>query len=354
MEEAMASSADRLGDVGTYILPGRTVDPVPGIAQAVAAEQIGLGSVWVAERWETKEVAVTLGALTQRTAHVRLVAGMTHFGTRHPIVIAGMAATLQALSGGRFVLGFARSIIALWRGLGIKPPTNESMGEYLKILRALWAGETVTYDGPAGNYPHMRMPETPKVPPPVVLAAVGPKTLAVAGAHFDGVVLHPFLTTDGVRRSIEIVHEAAIKAGRDPKAIRIYSQVVVAPDLTPEEKAVAVDARAVTYFTLPELGRQIAAMNGWDPKPVEALLGDPRAAGIEMQKHSHEEMRKILLEAARTLPREWLETGAAIGSAAQCAARLREYRRAGAHELVLHGTTPDRLGGLANAYRSGR
>lgn len=343
----------RLDDLGTYILPGRVVDPVPGIAQAVAAEAIGLGSVWVAERWEKKEVAVTLGALTQRTAHVRLVAGMTHFGTRHPIVIAGMAATLQALSGERFVLGFARSILALWKGLGIKPPTNESMGEYVKILRALWAGETVSYDGPAGNYPHMRMPETPRVPPPVILAAVGPKTLAVAGTHFDGVVLHPFLTIDGVRRSIQIVQEAAVRAGRDPKSVRVYSQVVVAPDSTAQETAVAVDARAVTYFTLPELGRQIAAINGWDPKPVETLLADPRFAGIEMQKHTHEQMRKMLLEAARLLPREWLETGAAVGSAAHCAARLREYREAGAHELVLHGTTPERLGPLAEAYRNG-
>jgi 5,10-methylenetetrahydromethanopterin reductase len=343
---------NRLDDVGTYILPGRVVDPLPGIAQAVAAEDIGLGSVWVAERWEKKEVAVTLGALTQRTSAVRLVAGMTHFGTRHPIVIAGMAATLQALSGDRFVLGFARSILALWKGLGIKPPTNESMGEYLKILRALWAGETVSYEGPAGHYPNMRMPETPKVAPPVILAAVGPKTLAVAGAHFDGVVLHPFLTTDGVRRSIEIVHEAARNAGRNPQAVRVYAQVVVAPDATPEERAVAVDARAVTYFTLPELGRQIAAMNDWDAKPVETLLADSRLAGIEMQKHSHSEMRAILLQAASILPSEWIASGAALGSAAQCAARLREYRRAGAHELVLHGTTPDRLGGLANAYRA--
>jgi probable F420-dependent oxidoreductase len=344
--------SERIDDVGTYILPGRVTDPVPGIAQAIAAEKIGLGSIWVAERWEKKEVAVTLGALTQRTEHVRLVAGMTHFGTRHPIVIAGMASTLQALSGNRFVLGFARSILALWKGLGIKAPTNESMGEYVKILRALWAGETVTYEGPAGHYPNMRMAETPKVPPPVILAGVGPKTLGVGGAHFDGVVLHPFLTTEGVRRSIEIVHEAAIKAGRDPKSIRMYAQVVVAPDSTAEEKAVAVDARAVTYFTLPELGLQIATMNGWDPKPVQTLLADPRFAGIEMQKHSHEQMRKILLEAARLLPSEWIETGAAIGSAARCAERLREYRKAGADELVLHGTTPERLGGLVSAYRS--
>jgi hypothetical protein len=95
-------------------------------------------------------------------------------------------------------------------------------------------------------------------------------------------------------------------------------------------------------------------MNRWSLEPVEALLADPRFAGIEMQKHSHEEMRRILLEAVRLLPPEWLESGAAIGTATQCAARLREYRNAGAAELVLHGTTPDRLGPLVSAYRAAK
>jgi len=81
-------------DLGAYALPGRIQDPRPGLAQAVAGEALGLGSIWVAERWEKKEIAATLGALTQRTERVKLVAGMTHFGTRHPIVLAGIGVWL--------------------------------------------------------------------------------------------------------------------------------------------------------------------------------------------------------------------------------------------------------------------
>ena len=84
-------------ELGAYALPGRVADPRPGLVQAQAGEALGLGSIWVAERWEKKEIAATLGALTQKTERVKLVAGMTHFGTRHPIVLAGMASTLQAL-----------------------------------------------------------------------------------------------------------------------------------------------------------------------------------------------------------------------------------------------------------------
>jgi 5,10-methylenetetrahydromethanopterin reductase len=337
-------------DLGAYALPGRISDPRPGLEQAVVGEALGLGSIWVAERWEKKEIAATLGALTQRTQRVKLVAGMTHFGTRHPIVLAGMASTLQALSGNRFVLGFGRSVAFIWKNLGIAVPVNVAMADYAKILRSLWAGETVNYDGPAGRYPNMRMPELPDVPPPMILAAIGPKTLALAGQHFDGVVLHPFLTAEGVARSVAIVRKAAEEAGRDPSAVRIYAEVVVAPDASDAEIISAVKIRAVTYFTIRDLGGQLVAMNGWDPAPLERLLADVRFLNIEGQKGTHEELRERMKEAISILPSQWLEQGAAAGPAPAVAKRLLDYRSAGADEIVLHGTTTDRLGPLVAAY----
>jgi probable F420-dependent oxidoreductase len=337
-------------DLGAYALPGRVADPRPGLEQAVTGEALGLGSIWVAERWEKKEVASILGALSQRTQRVKLVAGMTHFGTRHPIVLAGMASTLQALSGDRFILGFGRSVAFIWKNLGIPVPVIAAMADYAKILRSLWAGETVNYDGPAGRYPNMRMPELPAVPPPMILAAIGPKTLALAGQHFDGVVLHPFLTTEGVARSVAVVREAAEEAGRDPAAVKIYAEVVVAPDASEAEILSAVKIRAVTYFTVRDLGGQLVAMNGWDPAPMERLLADPRFLNIEGQKGTHEELRTRMKEAIAVLPPQWLDEGAAAGSARAVAQRLAEFRNAGADEIVLHGTTTDRLGPLVQAY----
>jgi probable F420-dependent oxidoreductase len=337
-------------DLGAYALPGRVADPRPGLEQAQVGETIGLGSIWVAERWEKKEIAATLGALTQKTSRVKLVAGMTHFGTRHPIVLAGMASTLQALSGNRFVLGFGRSVAFMWKNLGIPVPVNAAMADYARILRSLWVGETVNYDGPAGRYPNMRMPEIPEVPPPLILAAIGPKTLALAGQHFDGAVLHPFLTPDGVARSVAIVRQAATEAGRDPAAVKVYAEVVVAPDCGEAEILSAVKVRAVTYFTIRDLGAQLIAMNGWDPAPMEKLLADPRFLNIEGQKGTHAELRERMQQAIGVLPPHWMEHGAAAGSSRSVAQRLLEYRSAGADEIVLHGTTTDRLGPLVRAY----
>jgi hypothetical protein len=59
-----------------------------------------------------------------------------------------------------------------------------------------------------------------------------------------------------------------------------------------------------------------------------------------------------LVEVSRTLPRFWYEEGAAIGTAAQCAAKLCEFLDAGADELVLHGSAPRQMGPLTAELRN--
>jgi alkanesulfonate monooxygenase SsuD/methylene tetrahydromethanopterin reductase-like flavin-dependent oxidoreductase (luciferase family) len=147
-----------------------------------------------------------------------------------------------------------------------------------------------------------------------------------------------------------MVRTAAEQAGRDPATVKIYAEVVVAPDCSDEHITNTVRARAATYFTLRDLGRHIIAANLWDPSPMHQLLADPRFANLELQAGTPEQFRARSLEAVSLLPDDWISTGAAIGSAAHVAARLHEYRAAGADEIVLHGTTTDRLGPLVKVY----
>ena len=341
-----------LADIlNAYILPGRAADARVGLTQAREGQRLGLGGLFLSERWESKEIASVLGALTQVTSRPKLVAGLTHFGTRHPLVQAGMGATLQALSGGRFVLGFGRAVPPAFRKLGIPVLGNAGMAEHVGILRKLWAGETVSYHGPAGDYPEMQLAQPCETPPPVILGAVGPKTLALAGAHFDGVVLHPFLTTAGVARSAAIVRNAARAAGRDPAAIRIYATVVTAPDtLSDADRANILEARAVSYFMHREVGLPIVTMNGWDDGPMDRLV-ETGLSHLEYGQGDIAAQRRQMAEAVAMLPPEWLTTGAAVGSVARCVDRLCEYRDAGADEILLHGTTPDQQGPLIAAAR---
>ncbi|MHB8463923.1 MAG: TIGR03857 family LLM class F420-dependent oxidoreductase [Acidimicrobiales bacterium] len=340
----MTDPADLSSQVGAYLLPGRVGDPAPAIRQAQAAEHLGFGTVWLSERWGTKDLGVLLGAVSQATSRVKVAAGITHFLVRHPVVLASTAMTLQALTGGRFVLGVGRSVGPMWTAVGLPQMTNAVLVDSADIVRRLCRGEKVRYDGPAGHYPILRLGDVPDMPPPpIVLAAIGPKSLALAGTHFDGVLLHPFLTADAVGRSATTVRKAAAAAGRDPAAVRVYATVVVAPDLPEHEEKAVVGGRAVTYFQIPTFGDGLAAANGWDVAVLERLRAHPQFEGIRGSA-DNVFTRDQLTEVSRLLPGEWLESGAAVGSAATCARRVREYLDAGADELVLHGSTPELLG----------
>lgn len=338
--------------LGAYLLPGRVSDPRAAIGQAQAAEHLGLSSVWISERWGTKDLAVLAGAVTQATATVKVAAGITHFLVRHPVVLASTAMTLQALSGDRFVLGIGRSVGPMWTAIGLPQMTNAVLVDSLAIFRRLCAGEKVRYDGPAGTYRSMRLVDRPDAAvPPVVMAAIGPRSLALAGTHFDGVLLHPFLTVEAVGRSAAIVRRAAEAAGRDPASVSVHATVVVAADLPPEDEEAIVGSRAVTYFQIPGFGEQLAAVNEWDPGALDRLRSHPQLASLRGSA-DNVFTRDQLTEVSRTLPSEWLSTGAAVGSAAHCAGRLGDYLEAGADEVVLHGSTPELLGPvLAHARR---
>ena len=338
--------------VYSYILPGQASDARVGLEQAAEAERIGLGGVFLSERWESKELGSVMGALTQATRNVKLVAGLTHFGTRHPLVQAGMAQTMQTLSGNRFVLGYGRGVPSQFKKLGIPVPNMQGMADYAMILRKLWAGETVNYSGPAGDYPEMQLPFGCDTPPPIIIGTTGPKTLALAGAHFDGVVLHPFLTAEGVSRAVGIVRKAAEEAGRDPYAVKFYVTVVTVPDtLSAEQRADMLEARAISYFMHREVGAPIIALNGWSEAPMDAVA-ETGLARLEYGAGTVAEKRKLMAEAVSLLPPEWLTDGAAVGSLDTCVSRLSEYVDAGADYLLLHGTTPEQQGELVAKMQS--
>lgn len=337
--------------LGCYLLPGGVPDPTVGIQEALAAEALGLGTVWIAERYDTKDLPALAGALSQATDRVAIAAGITHTTTRHPMAIASMGQTLQALTNGRFVLGFGRSAAWRWQQYGLPAPTLATLSDMANILRRLWKGETVTYDGPAGRFPELRLPQrTTWAPPPLLLAAVGPRTLELAGSVFDGVMLHPFLTPDAVARSANLVRSAAQAAGRDPSSIRVYATVVVSSDSSAITSGQVVGARLAGYLQTTGVGDAIVAANGWSPETLAGYRSTPILEQLDGRSADKSLTRTQLAELADTLPASWTADSAAVGSATTCAAVLATYLDAGAEEIVIHGTTAPGLDELVAAF----
>jgi 5,10-methylenetetrahydromethanopterin reductase len=342
----MADTESSRVALGAYTLPGRVSDPRAAIAQAVAAQKLGLRTLWLSERWGAKDLGVLAGAISQVTTSIRIASGITHFQSRHPAVLASLAMTAQAMSGGRMVVGVGRSVDAMWTAVGLPASTNASLVDGADIFRRLCRGEKVRYDGPAGTFPSLRLNDVPDQPvPPLVLAAIGPKGLAIAGRHFDGVLLHPFLTPDAVRRSVRVVRDAERAAGRTEGTVRVYATVVVACDLPPAEEVAVVGARAVTYYQIPGFGDRLAAVNEWEPDALKRLRSHALLAGVRGSADSVL-TRERLVDVVSALPEEWISRAAAVGSTRTCFDVFERYREAGADELVLHGMTPDRMGSL--------
>ncbi len=337
--------------LGCYMLPGGVKDPTPAIERARRAEALGLGTAWLSERFDTKDLPSIAGAITQVTSRVQISTGVTPFGVRHPMVLASMGQTLQALSKERYWMGFGRSASWRWRMYGYPAPTLQSMADTVDILRRLWAGETVTYDGPAGKFPELRLVDRASTkPPPILLAAIGPKSLALAGEHFDGAILHPFLSPEAVRRSFDIVRGAAAKAGRDPQALRCVASVVVAPDMTPEQTAHAIRARGAGYFQVSGLGDMLVAANAWDTEDLVKYRNHPILAELAGRPADKILPRQTLIDISYALPEHWIPSTSAAGSSLEVARRLHDYLDAGADDLLLHGATPEFMSPMVEAF----
>lgn len=335
----------------TYVLPGRTRDPRQAIAQARAAQELGLGGVWISERFATKEPAV-LGGLLAHTVPGMRIAGTFYANLRHPIVTASVADLMQTLADGRFSMVLARASEAYFAGYGAPALTFAYIRDSIAIYRALWNGETVDYEGPVGRFSGLRLTDRSALPaPPIIFTAMGPQALALGGSLCDGVLLHPFLTVDAVAGCVAAIRDAAGKAGRDPSSVRIIANVVVAPDLPADERDAVAAARAVTYLQSQVIGPLLARMNGWDPAELDRLRAHPTIARHQGAIVSEKMTRDQLVEAGRSLPGDWMASAAAAGTASHCSDRLCEYLAAGADEILLHGAHPAAMSGMVEMLR---
>ena len=106
-----------LEELGFYTLAGQPGTSRELVTEVIDAERLGLGTAFISERYNKKEAATLSGAAGAVTERITIETAATNHNTRHPMVTAGYARTMQSLTGGRFVLGLGRGIPALHDGL---------------------------------------------------------------------------------------------------------------------------------------------------------------------------------------------------------------------------------------------
>ena len=343
-------SLQEFPELSCYLLPGHTRTPIDAKQQAQQAEELGLGKVWLSERFDVKDAGVICSAALAVTDRIEVATAATNLHTRHPHVLATMCSSLHYLSEGRFTLGLARGVAIRNDLMGLEPVSNRKMADGLEILRTLWSGGKVMgYDGPMGNLPYLSSGDWLDAQIPVYFVGFGAKSLAFAGQHFDGVHLHTFISPRGLQRARAAVEEGAQKAGRDASDVSVCA--VMATVVNPDREAHLrkLVGRMATYMQAPGYAEMLVSLNEWDPKVLEDFRVHPVVTSMLGGIDSVATLEQ-LEEIETLIPKEWL-SAAAVGSAEECAARLIAEFGNGADEVCIHGSTPEEFASVIEAYR---
>ncbi len=336
-------------ELGFYVLAGQAGTTRDALSELVDGERMGFGTVFVSERYNKKEAATLCGAAGAATERMRIQTAATNHNTRHPMVTAGFARTMQSLTGGRFELGLGRGIEKLQQVYGIDPITTAQMEDFAGIMRRLFRGEVIFgHDGPAGRWPLLHLDATLDEHLPMGIVAFGPNTLELGGRCFDEVVLHTYFTDETTSRCVATVKTAAERAGRDPAEVKVWACLATIGDhLTAEAQMLKTVGRLGTY--LQAYGDLLVRTNGWDHAVLDRFLADPVVSSVTGLDVSGTPAQ--LEHAATLIPEEWL-ANAALGSPAQCVATIRKQFDLGCDGVILHGCSPAELAPVMEEYRS--
>jgi len=239
-------------------------------------------SVWIADHFYGFDAAKTEGFLegwttltwlAARFPDVMLCHHVLGHGYRNPALTAKMAATLQVLSDGRFILGIGGG----WRedeylSYGYDFPSAATrlrqLEEVVQICRLMWTEEHPTFDGRYFSIADAAATPRPAVVPPILIGSSGEQIgLPIVGRQAD-MWNGSYRADDDWKRKRSIIDEAAVAVGRDPAAIE--NTLTVAGDL-PE-----TDAESQAWLDrlgpLVELGVSHFVMDFGHPLHVEPAL----------------------------------------------------------------------------------
>jgi 5,10-methylenetetrahydromethanopterin reductase len=256
--------------------------PIDKILDAARdAASAGYSSFWLPQTMGMDAMTV-LAIVGREVPDMELGTAVVPTYPRHPVVMAQQALTTQALTGGRFVLGIGlshRPLIEGSFGYSFDKPIRH-MREYLDALLPLLhegsvqvAGETVTA--------RATLDVRGSSPVRVLLAALGPQMLELAGARADGTVTWMCGPSTLEQHVVPTISAAAVDAGRDAPVIGAGFPMCVTDD--PDAARAAASATFAIYGTLPSYQAMLAREGAEGPADV-AIVGDEATVSAQLDQ----------------------------------------------------------------------
>lgn len=265
--------------IGSGIDTSGSVETV--VAQARSLAEAGMKSLACSQIFSYD--AITLLALVgAQVPEVELMTAVVPTYPRHPIVMAAQALTAQAATGGRFTLGIGLShqiVIENMYGYSFDRPARH-MRDYLSALMPLLRGEQVAYQGETLKAATMAPLEIKVPAPPVLVAALAPRMLELAGSLADGTITWmtgPATIADHITPSITA---AAEKAGRPAPRVEVCLPVCVTGDI--DAARVTANSTFAIYGQLPSYRAMLDREGAAGPGDV-AIVGDEESVAKQIR-----------------------------------------------------------------------
>jgi F420-dependent oxidoreductase-like protein len=300
-----------------------------------AAAGLGYESVWAAESYGSDVVSV-LAWLAAQTETINLGAAIMQVPARPPAAAAMAGATIDKLSGGRFLFGFGPSgpqVSEGWYGVPYAKPWGRTR-EYIEVVREIVArkgplehgGEHYTLPLPGGEGKPLKLNFHPlRERIPVFVGAIGRKSVEMAAEIADGWI-PIFFSVDAFEATWgEHLEAGFAKGGRQRSDLEVSPSLQVAIDGDLEAAKSVVKAGLVLYFG----GMGSRKTNFYVDLAHRFGFGE---VADEVQRRFQEGDRGAAFEA---VPDEVVEATSLVGTEAEVAERVERFRGAGIDRLIV-------------------
>jgi F420-dependent oxidoreductase-like protein len=268
--------------IGITVGIGATAeDSIDGlVARAVQIEAAGLATMWMPVSFGMDPMTA-LAVAGRATSRIECGTAIVPAFPRHPVVMAQQARTTQAALGGRFTLGIGISHkVMMTGGLGLAFDRPESrLREYLSVLMPLLGGSAVTFRGEHYQVDVAVSVDSPPVP--VLVAALGPRMLRLAGELTTGTMTAWVGPRTLASHVVPTITAAAAAAGRSRPRVAVGLPIALTND--PAAARDHITARSGSYGTLPAFRAMFDREGVGGPADV-ALVGDEAALDAELDR----------------------------------------------------------------------
>ncbi|MEU8844344.1 LLM class F420-dependent oxidoreductase [Streptomyces roseus] len=322
-------------------------DPRRAADEAAALESAGLDAVWVAEAWGFDSPTI-MGYLAARTERMKIGSAILNVYSRTPALVAQTAAGLDALSGGRALLGLGASgpqVVEGWHGKPYDKPIGRTR-ETVELCRRIWRRETIDHHGitdmplPPERGTGLGKPLKILTRPvrdavPVYIASLGPANVRMTAEIADG-----WLPTLFLPEKAHAVWGSALAEGTALRSPELGPLRTVAGGLL----AIGEDAAAARDLARPQIALYVGGM-GAVGKNFYNDLAVAYGYGEEARKIQELYLSGRKRDAAAAVPDEFCELMTLCGPEGYVRERVEAFREAGVTMLNVTpvGAEPARL-----------